>query len=296
MIIKFHGVRGSYPVPGKDTVKYGGNTTCVSFTTIHDGKLSRIIIDSGTGIVQLGKDIITNFFAKKESLDVNILFSHLHPDHLGGFNFLPVNFFKGATINLYGMKALGSGIEQAMEAQFSPPTFPIEYFTLKSNRVHHVVSDGDVLLFPGFVVTVMQAYAPSHPQQGATYYRIGECSSNKSVACIWDNESKVGGDKAVINFSKGCDVMIHDTQYTKEEYESSKMVVQGFGHSTYDMAIENAIQAGARKLICTHFNPSHDDVKLDEIQQKYSDIHGLHAREHPNLPVVLAQEGVEIEI
>jgi len=82
----------------------------------------------------------------------------------------------------------------------------------------------------------MQAFAPSHPQQGALYYRVRDIETGKSVACIWDNESKIGGDKAVINFSKGADVMIHDTQYTREEYESDKMIVQGFGHSTYEMA------------------------------------------------------------
>jgi phosphoribosyl 1,2-cyclic phosphodiesterase len=294
MKVKFYGVRGSYPVPGPSTIKYGGNTTCVSFTTdVGNGKVSRIIIDSGTGITQLGKEIIGNFFAKKEDLDINILFSHLHPDHVQGLPFFAPVYFKTATINMFGMKALGSGIEDALVAQMSPPTFPIEYFSLKSNRNHLVVYDGDTLDFLGFKVSVMQAYAPSHPQQGATYYRVTETSTGKSVACIWDNESKVGGDKAVINFSKNCDVLIHDTQYTQEEYESDKMIVQGYGHSTYDMAIENAKQAGVHKLVCTHFNPAHSDEKLDEIQEK---LMGEYISFGEGLPIVLAQEGMEIEV
>jgi phosphoribosyl 1,2-cyclic phosphodiesterase len=285
MKVKFYGTRGSYPVSGPSTVKYGGNTTCVSFTTdVGNGKITRLIIDSGTGIIQLGKEIIGNFFAKKEDLDINILFTHLHPDHVSGLPFFAPVYFKTATINMFGMKALGSGIEDALVAQMSPPTFPIEYFSLKSNRNHLVVYDGDILDFLGFKVSVMQAYAPSHPQQGATYYRVTEKSSGKSVACIWDNESKIGGDKAVINFSKNCDTMIHDTQYTQEEYESEKMIVQGYGHSTYQMAIFNADLAGAKKLIGTHFNPAHDDKKLDYIQAQFNDL------------IVLAQEGMEIEV
>lgn len=293
MKVKFYGVRGSYPVSGPSTVKYGGNTTCVSFTTdVGNGKISRIIIDSGTGIIKLGKEIIGNFFAKKEDLDLHIFFTHHHPDHTSGYAFAAPNYFKNCKMNLYGMKALGSDIEQVLSAQMTPPNFPIEWRSLKSNRIIHTFDDGDSINLSShgidtFRVSVMQAFAPSHPQQGALYYKITDLKTNKSVVCIWDNESKIGGDKAVINFSKNCDVMIHDTQYTKDEYNSDVMIVQGYGHSTYDMAIENAVKAGVKKLMCIHFNPAHDDNKLDEIQQQYI---------NAELPVLLAQEGSEIEI
>jgi ribonuclease BN (tRNA processing enzyme) len=135
-----------------------------------------------------------------------------------------------------------------------------------------------------FEIRVMQAFAPSHPQQGALYYRIKDLETGKSVACIWDNESKIGGDKAVIKFSKGADVMIHDTQYTTEEYTSDKMIVQGFGHSTYEMALDNATQANVGKLVGIHYNPAHTDEKLDEIAG------GL------NGEITLAREGMEIEV
>jgi len=296
MKVKFYGVRGSYPVPGKDTVKYGGNTTCVSITKERDGKIFRLILDSGTGIIQLGKDIVGNFFKNKEEMTIPILFTHLHPDHTQGFPFFAPNFFKNAKLLLYGMSALEMDIEKILSAQMIPPNFPIEYRSLKSSREHYEVSDGTMNLpltkaFP-FLVKTMQAYAPSHPQQGAVYYKITDTETGKSVACIWDNESKVGGDKAVVNFSKGCDVMIHDTQYTKEEYESDKMIVQGYGHSTYDMARENATQAGVKKLYCLHYNPSHTDEKLNEIKKNIcfeTSVQGIPC-------IFLAQEGLEIEI
>lgn len=176
-----------------------------------------------------------------------------------------------------------------------PPNFPIEYKHLKSNRNHFEVSDGLFLSINSkiedvFRIDCMRAYAPSHPQQGAMYYKITDKQSGKSVACIWDNESKVGGDKAVINFIRGCDVVIHDTQYTKEEYENDKIIVQGFGHSTYDMALENAIQASIPRLVCIHYNPSHTDSKLDQIESETI------TKSHGRVIIHMAKEGREIEL
>lgn len=135
-----------------------------------------------------------------------------------------------------------------------------------------------------FAVLAMQAFAPSHPQQGAIYYKIKDLETDKTVVCVWDNESKIGGDQAVINFAKDCDLLIHDTQYTTEEYTDSRMIVQGFGHSTYEMAIDNAKQANSKKLICIHFNPSHTDRVLDEIQKSLPSFASM------------AQEGLTVEL
>jgi len=332
MKIKFYGVRGSYPTPGKDTNEYGGNTTCVTFTNEVDGKIDRVIIDCGTGAIRLGKDIIGNHFAGKEDLNIMMLFTHLHPDHTQAFPFFAPNYFPNAKLNLYGMKALNMHVGKVLDKSMLPPTFPIEYKDLKSERKHNVLKDGDKITSPlgSMKIDVMQAYAPSHPQQGALYFKVTAlhnkdcanckldnkecnvdphldlCGSNtnfdkfkgKSVACIWDNESKTGGDKAVINFAKDCDVMIHDTQYTHEEYESYKMVVQGFGHSTYDMAIENAIQANIRdKLICTHYNPAHSDSKLDQIKSDVTIMLGVSQFERDNIfNIEMAREGLEIDV
>lgn len=308
MKIKFFGVRGSYPVPGPNTVTYGGNTTCVTvYQEDETGNVkNRIIIDSGTGIIGLGKEMLGNFFAKKESLDpVTVLFTHLHPDHTQGFPFAAFNYIPACKVKLYGMCALKQHVEGVLEQQQMPPCFPLEYRDLKSTREHHILKDGSEILvgielarkegktaFCGLVINVMQAYAPSHPQQGALYYRITEYENGtpgKSVACIWDNESHIGGDRAVIKFVKGCDVMIHDTQYTAEEYLGDKPVVQGFGHSTYDMAMDNAQQAGVARLICLHYNPAHTDEFLAKLPQGNVAV-------QPPLHVTLAQEGIVVEV
>lgn len=293
MLLKFYGVRGSYPVPGSETVKYGGNTTCVTITKEVKGKTVRIILDSGSGIVKLGKDIMKNL--KNEVQPITMLFTHLHPDHTTEFPFFAPNFLSSTVLNLYGMQALKMHVGKILERNMLPPNFPIEYKDLKSVRNHFIIKDNSSFFIKYenkeiFQILAMQSFAPSHPQQGAIYYKIIDCEKGSSIACIWDIESKIGGDKAVINFSKDCDVMIHDTQYTKEEYESDKMIVQGFGHSTFDMAVENAKQANIKKmLLCTHFNPNHTDEFLDKIQQK------LDGLELP-FKIKLAYEGFELEV
>lgn len=290
MKVKFYGVRGSYPVPGRETVKYGGNTSCVSFTNETDGKIERLIVDSGTGIIKLGKKIVNNYFEKKESLNIIILFTHLHPDHIQGFSFFAPNYFKECILKMIGFIALKKHVGMIIEQTMLPPTFPIEYKDLKSKRTHFELRDGSEFKLKTMQVNVMQAFSPSHPQQGALYYKITDMKTGKSAACIWDNESKIGGDKAVAKFSRDCNIMIHDTQYTTDEYENDNLIVQGFGHSTYEMALQNASLANIKdKLICTHFNPSHADDKLDIIQHAFS-------KKDTDFEIILAQEGMEIEI
>ena len=111
----------------------------------------------------------------------------------------------------------------------------------------------------------------SHPLHGAQYYKIVDPVDNTAIACVWDIESHIGGDVRVINFARGADVLIHDTQYTVEEYESAANPVQGYGHSTYAMAIDNANQAGVKRLIPFHYSPRHNDEKLDKIAARYKD-------------------------
>jgi phosphoribosyl 1,2-cyclic phosphodiesterase len=312
MKIKFYGVRGSYPVPGESTVSYGGNTTCVSVSKEVDGKICRIVLDAGTGIIGLGRDILKNLFQNKnEDLGLIIFFTHLHPDHIQGFPFFSPNYFINCNIHLMGMKTLKKHVGSVLEQSMLPPTFPIEYKDLKSKRIHYELKDGLRLFIDKnkrffldmsqtnpsdivFYVDIMQAFAPSHPQQGSMYYRITDCVTKKSVSCIWDLESHPGGDKAVVKFIKDSDVIIHDTQYTQEEYQSAEMIVQGFGHSTYQMAIENALQGNVKsKLLCTHYNPAHNDAKLDGIQ---SDMKLLKTEQNLPFDIILAKEGMEIEV
>lgn len=278
MFLKFHGVRGSYSVPGPNTTAFGGNTTCVSIYkwVARIGKYVRVIIDAGTGATKAGDEILANYFAGKENLTTCILFTHLHPDHTEGFTFFAPNFLSQTTLHLMGMETLNKNVGRVLAGKMTPPTYPIEYDELKSRRHHYVLRDGQVFwidetgspVMPKkgadtpenaiFKVQVMKANAPAHPQQGALYYRITDVETGYSIACIWDCESSFGGDSRVIEFAKSSHILIHDSQYTSEEYPK----VQNFGHSTHEMAVENATKAAVYNLFCTHFNPKHSDLTL----------------------------------
>ncbi len=315
MKIKFYGVRGSYPVPGKNTVVFGGNTTCVTIFKEVENKIFRIILDMGTGAISLGKEIANNYYQQKEDLNIFTLFTHLHPDHIQAFPFFAPNYFAECEMHLLGIETLKKTVGTILKQEMLPPTFPIEYSDLKSKRIHYVLRDGNTIYLDKnkkiykeqnlsdeleqsellFKIQVMQAFAPSHPQQGSLYYRITDLKTDKSAACIWDLESHPGGDKRVINFAKDCDLMIHDAQYLHEEYENDRMIVQGFGHSTYEMAIDNAFQARVKdKLICTHFNPNHSDGLLEKTEKRLQK--DFIESGKVGFEVLLAREGLEIEV
>jgi len=302
MKITFYGVRGSYPVPNKDMMKYGGKTSSVMISKEVEGKEICLLVDAGLGVIDAGKYMVPKFFNGTCSKEFTMLFTHLHPDHTEGFTFFAPNFIPGTKIHLLGPAALKKNVGMVLQDKMAPPTYPIEYKDLKSERLHGIVTDGQIFYIDNngkpikdmtkgkavFRVKVMQSYAPSHPQQGSIYYRIEDCETNKSIVCGWDIESRTGGDQRFIAFSKGANIMIHDTQYTEEEYNSDKMIVQGFGHSTYEMAIENAIAAGVEMLVGFHFNPTHTDSKLEEIRSNILNKLSL------SLLFALAQEGASI--
>jgi len=254
------------------------------FTKEMNGTIVPLFIDAGIGVIEAGKQILPQIFAGKCVRNLNMFFTHLHPDHTEGFTFFAPNFLPQVELNLFGMAALKKNVGMVLRDKMAPPTYPIEYKDLKSTRNHFVITDGQTVyvdifgqvtdkpsksIATAYIVQAMQAFAPSHPQQGAIYYKVTDPDTNKSVACIWDIESRRGGDQRVISFSRNAEIMIHDTQYTDEEYDSSKMVVQGFGHSTYSMAIENAVNAGVKTLVPFHYNPTHTDDALDKITANY---------------------------
>jgi len=278
MKLSFFGVRGSFPVPDVKMMKYGGRTASVMISKEIDGKLVPLFIDAGIGIIEAGKAVLPLLLSGKCQTRMNMFFTHLHPDHTEGFTFFAPNYLPQVELNLLGMSTLKKNVGMILRDKMAPPTYPIEYKDLKSERKHFVITDGQVLYInslgqvsktpigvTAYIVEAMQAFAPSHPQQGTIYYKITDPDTEKSIACIWDIESRRGGDQRVILFSKGAEIMIHDTQFTDEEYDSDKMIVQGFGHSTFSMAIENASKAGVKKLIPFHYNQTHTDKMLDEI-------------------------------
>jgi ribonuclease BN (tRNA processing enzyme) len=301
MMINFHGVRGSHPTADAKMVKYGGNTSCVELVKANkNGVLVPVIVDAGSGLIKLGYSMAKKLATNEYSKTFSMLFTHLHPDHTEGFTFFIPVFLPFVEIHILGMEAIRKSVGEILKGKMIPPIYPIGYKDLKARRVHGILSDGQRFFIsqngvpladdadPLFEINVMRAFVPSHPQQGAMYYRIRDVEDNSTVACVWDIESHIGGDVRVIKFVQDADVLIHDTQYTEEEYEATAAPVQGFGHSTYAMALENAKKAGVKYLFPFHYNPRHSDETLDAVYKKYA------ARKSPEL--IMSREGLSVTL
>ncbi len=300
-IVRFRGVRGSYPVPGETTSRVGGNTACVEIWA--GGHL--IIIDAGTGIIGLGKDLIRKYQAggEKEPIVATMLFSHTHHDHIQGFPFFDPAYEGTSVLYLFGPKTFYEDVEEALSRAMLAPTFPVALEELKSLKIMSNIEESEVVILdqgrdpqilnvyrdemedsPDAVeISVMRSYA--HPRGGASVYKISW--AGKSMVYASDTESYIGGDTRLIEFAKGTSLLIHDAQYTNEEYVTGPIPKQGWGHSTPEMAIAIAQAAGVKKLVLFHHDPMHDDNTLAELERKAQEA-------LPN--TVLAYEGLTIEL
>jgi ribonuclease BN (tRNA processing enzyme) len=293
-LVRFWGVRGSYPTPGPHTVRHGGNTSCIE---VQAGEHT-LILDAGSGIIRLGNDLLQRSAGK---LDLTVLFTHGHGDHLLGFPFFAPLFERRATLHFFGPRLTGKSIEQLVTPYMSPPYFPVELQKLPSTRTFHTLSEGECITWqagqktPGVCnfheldgvdghmpeVRVLAQYTSSHPLDGSVIYRIEY--AGHSLVYSTDVEWSGSYDPDCIAFERGTDLLIHDAQYTSADYEAKR----GFGHSTVDMATGMARAAGAGELILFHHEPLYDDDKLDWME--------MEARKHFAC-TRSAYEGMEIDL
>lgn len=278
MKVKFWGVRGSIPVPGPKTSRYGGNTSCVELNC--DDKI--IILDSGTGIRELGLDIISRDYVKKNGrYNLYMFFSHVHWDHIQGFPFFRPTFVPEFEINLYGAKHSDVDIECALRGQMIAPHFPIRLRDMPARINFKGIKSGEVIQIGKIVV---ESVSLNHPN-GSTGYKI--ICENKSVAYISDHEHTEKSKQILVNFLKNTDKVIFDAHYTPEEYSGSdgKGGRKGWGHSTWMHGVELCRKANIDQLILTHHG--REDKMIDEIEL-------LAQKEFPN--TIAAYEGLEINL
>ncbi len=282
MQVRFWGTRGSIPAPGSVTARYGGNTSCTEVRS-EDGTL--IVLDCGTGARALGLHLSRN---ERPPLRVNLFIGHTHWDHIQGFPFFIPAFMPGVEMNIYAPVGFQRSLEEAMAGQMEYSYFPVKLHELRS-RIHFTELEegffrvGDVLVETQYLNHTAPTIA----------YRL--TSGGTTIAYTTDHEpywrsaggvSEHPGDQSHIAFLKDADLVIHDAQYSEEEYAAKV----GWGHSPIEYATDVALAAGARRLALFHHDPAHDDPTIERLEAL------CRARVRGRLEVFAAAEGMELSV
>ena len=247
--VRFWGVRGSIACPGPNTVRYGGNTSCLE---IQCGDRA-LIFDAGTGLRGLGEALLS-----RGPVDVALFLTHTHFDHVCGLPFFAPLFIPGNKIRLAaGHLQPENSLKQVVVEMMMAPLFPVPPGIFQAEVTYRDFAVGD-LQKPGPGIRILTA--PLNHPNNATGYRIE--FSGKSIAYVTDTEhSEEGPDQTLLGLVKDADIFIYDCTYTDEEYPRFK----GFGHSTWQEGARLADEAGVRTLVIFHHDPSHDDEMMDKI-------------------------------
>ncbi|MCF8034546.1 MAG: MBL fold metallo-hydrolase [Desulfarculaceae bacterium] len=280
MKFRFWGTRGSLPAPGPDTLVYGGNSTCCSIE--HEGR--HLVIDAGSGIRLLGAELMgpgPMGGSEDASLEVTLLMTHLHFDHIMGFPFFAPAYTPGAVIRLGGWPKCLKGIKGMFKNGRYDGGFPVSFAELPSK----ILRD-EALTPPRFAWQGMEVRTtPLNHPQGAVGYRFE--APGGALVFITDNELAVGAPppKALVEFCSGAAVLIHDAQYLPSEMD----ICAGRGHSEFRACLALAQAAGAGRLILTHHDPGRTDAQIEAMIDQ--------ARaEAGSLPVEGAREGQTLEL
>jgi phosphoribosyl 1,2-cyclic phosphodiesterase len=296
--LKFWGVRGSIAVPGVETLRYGGNTTCVEVRA--DGEI--IVLDAGTGIRALGTALEKEFGSSP--VRVSLLITHVHWDHIQGFPFFLPSYSDKNFVRVLGYDGAGAGLRDVLVGQMATPFFPVELQALPGR-----IEINELKTYE-FHIGKVQARAKLMNHPGVCVgYRLN--TSAGSVAFLPDNEpyddltihsaqsevltpeeTRARAKQArleLVEFLHRCAVLILDTQYTDEEYKAHL----GWGHGSLSAAVSLALDSEVEKLILFHHDPSHDDDAIDAMAAHARDLIRASGKK---LEVEAAREGAELTL
>ena len=288
--IKFWGVRGSIPTPGPTTVEYGGNTSCIE---VRVGE-QIIILDAGTGLRLLGRALLAEF--GEQSLDLTLLLTHTHWDHIQGLPFFMPVYKPQNRLRILGYEGARRGLDNVLSSQMENPFFPIGLRELPANVRIEELKD---LSFTLGQVDVRTCFA-YHPGI-CVGYRLS--CGGRALAFFPDNELRHNSPAAgaagagfareennkLVEFCRGVDVLIMDTQYDSHEYQAHA----GWGHGCLDEVVSLALQAEVGQLFLFHHDPDHDDAK---VRQMTEHARRLVAEKRGRLKVDAAREGLAVEL
>ncbi len=268
---RFWGVRGSIACPGPDTIRYGGNTSCIE---VRCGE-RLIILDGGTGLRPLGEHL-----ASTPSVDADMLFTHTHFDHVSGLPFFMPMYKPGNQFRLWaGHLQNGEGLQGVLCKLMVAPLFPVPMEIMGASVACQEFRAGEQIEL-GDDIKVATTLL-NHPN-GATGYRINY--RGRSLCYVTDTEHDGGdADERIVELVRGADYFIYDCNYTNEEYECHR----GWGHSTWEAGMELAERADVRTFVIFHHDPSHDDRFMDGIAE---------AAEKRRPGTLVAREGMTLDL
>ena len=299
--LKFWGVRGSYPTTYPANLGTGGNTACLELC-IED---QTIILDAGTGIIPLGNHLILKGTPRK----LAIFLSHYHWDHIQGLPFFVPAYVPGWELDFFGPGGNPKLIEEGIRSQMSSPHFPaeIEGWQAKINMLalnDGALTYGNVAVIPFSVHHPGQTFGYKITWQGKTFLYVPDNEleylyntvNHKRKKGELDSESyemmlalAEEDNNSIITLFKDADILIHDSQYFPEEYTMKK----GWGHSTYALAVRNAIKARVKNLFLFHHDPNHSD---DQLKGMMVSVDSLIKQERGSISCQLAVEGMTIAL
>jgi phosphoribosyl 1,2-cyclic phosphodiesterase len=291
MKVRFWGTRGSIATPGSATTRYGGNTSCVELRV----GSHIIILDAGTGMRELGNQLLKEF--SSQPLTIHVFISHTHWDHIQGFPFFLPAYEKKNTIHLYGPPGRDKSLDKILKIQMDSDYFPVELGAMSADLHVHELRE-DVTIDD---ISIRHFYL-NHPALCLSY-RVSQGKS--SVVYATDNEPYQGTlfkhsqnprtaqdfptylDEKFVEFLSQTDLLIGEAQYTTEEYEEKR----GWGHSPLESVVRFAVQANVKKLALFHHDPMHDD---DFVDGMVKEANALTKHFGGKTECIGAQEGMEL--
>lgn len=276
------GDRGSMPTPGPDTVVFGGNTACLEIRA--DGRL--IIVDAGSGIRCLGDKLLKDDI-KKGPINADIFITHTHWDHIMGFPMFNPIYVPGTQLRIWGPISYEEDtLEDIIGSQLSYRYWPVRQDELAAKIEYRQIKETTIDLGGGLKVrtkylnhpvlclgyrfeyegkSIVTAY-DTEPFSNLFPTDPADPSYDEEAAREGEEAAKDGNEK-VLEFMSRADLLIHDSQYTAKEYHKNK---KGFGHSSYEVAINSAHKAKVKKLILFHHDPNRTDAELQELEFFYA--------------------------